>query len=151
MPSTTSLSAHRVGAVLIGVFLLGAGGGCGRKLPPIQPGVFPPPTVADLAQEVQGNEIVLSWTIPAFTPDKESAATGFKILRARQTAAEAECQECPAPFEAIGDVWASGKKPGSRLKFRDALEPGFKYSYKLRAYTADEVVGRNSNVVAVVY
>ena len=138
-------------AVLIGVLLLGVMGSCGRKLLPIQPGVLPPPTAADLAYEMRGSEIILSWTVPIYHHEKERAAAGFKVLRARQTMAEAQCQTCPAPFQTIGDVLASGKTSGSRLRFRDTLEPGFTYSYKLKPYTADDVVGKDSNVVVAVH
>jgi hypothetical protein len=150
MPATLFLQPVGRGAlVLLGVLLLTLGGSCGRKLPPIQPGVLPPPAVADLSYEMHGSEIVLIWSLPAFRQDQESAAAGFKVLRARQTAAEAECQTCPAPFQTIGDVWASGKRPASRLRFRDALEPGFKYRYKLKSYSADGVFGKDSNEVTL--
>ena len=138
-------------AVLIGILLLGVMGSCGRKLLPIQPGVLPPPTAADLAYEMRGSEIILLWTVPIYHQDKERAVAGFKVLRARQTMAEAQCQTCPAPFQTIGDVLASGKTSGSRLRFRDTLEPGFTYSYKLKPYTADDVVGKDSNVVVAVH
>jgi len=148
MPATTFLQAvGRRAAVLIVVFLLGLVGSCGRKLLPIQPGVLPPPTVADLAYEMRGSEIILFWTLPVFRQDQESAAAGFKVLRARQTLAEAQCQTCPVPFQTIGDVVASGKTSASRLRFRDALEPGFKYRYKLKPYSADGVFGKDSNEV----
>jgi len=140
------LTAAGIG--LLGMFLLV---GCGRKLPPIQPGAFPPPVVVDLTHEVRGNEIFLFWSIPPVNPAKERAAAGFKVLRARQTAAEDECQTCPVPYRVIADIAASGRPPGSRMTFRDALEPGFKYSYKLQSYTADEVVGKDSRSVAVTY
>jgi hypothetical protein len=150
MPATPFLqTAVRWAAVLFGGLLLSLGGSCGRKLPPIQPGVLPPPTVADLAYEMHGREIILVWTLPVFRHDQESAAAGFKILRARQTMAEAECQTCPAPFQTVGDVLASGKRSAGRLRFRDTLEPGFNYRYKLRAYSADGVFGKDSNEVSV--
>jgi hypothetical protein len=152
MPATrTHPAAGRVAAVLIGILLLSGGGGCGRKMPPIQPGLLPPPTVADLTYEMRGNEIILLWTLPAFSQKKESAAAGFQVLRARQTTAEAQCRECPAPFETVGDVLASGRAVGSRLRFRDAMEPGFTHSYKLKPYTADGVIGQDSNTVVAVF
>jgi hypothetical protein len=148
MSSTTPpQAAGRLAVVLISILLFGAGEGCGRKLLPIQPGVFPPPAVTDLSYEIRGGEIILFWALPDFRPEKESAAAGFRILRARQTIAEAECQACPSPFQTVGDVVASGR----RLKFRDRLESGFRYSYKLQPYTADGVIGKDSNIVAVVH
>lgn len=131
------------------IVLLTLGSGCGRKLPPIQPGVLPPATVADLMHEVRGSEIILFWSLPAFNPAKQNASAGFKVLRARQAAAEADCRTCPAPFQVIADIAAAGRSPGSSMRFRDRLEAGFNYSYKLQAYTVDGVAGKDSNVIAV--
>ena len=150
MPSIRAFqAAGRVAVVCIGFFILMTETGCGRKLLPIQPGALPPPGVVDLTYEVRGSAVLLSWSVPAFDPAKESAAVGFKVLRARQTADEAECGTCPPPFQVIADITASGRGPRSRMRFRDALEPGFKHSYKLKAYADDGVAVRDSNAVAV--
>jgi hypothetical protein len=107
--------------------------------------------VADLAFDVHAGQVVLFWDVPAVDPAKERPAAGFKVLRARQTLVEAECPSCPVPYQAIADIVASGRSPGSRMQFRDSLEPGYKHSYKLWTYTSDERVGRDSNTVAVSY
>ena len=144
-------SAGWVAAACIGFVLLGSANGCGRKLPPIRPGVFPPPAVSDLTYEVQGGDIFLGWSVPAFDPAKESAPAGFKMLRARQATDEIECSTCPMAFQVIADISASGKATGRRMRFRDTLEAGFIHSYKLQAVTADDVAGKDSNVVTVTY
>ncbi len=140
-----------VAAACLGLLVMSILFGCGRKLPPIQPGALPPPVVVDLTHEVRSGEILLFWSVPPINPAKESAAAGFKVLRSRQTADEDECQTCPVRFQVIADIVASGRHPGSRMKFRDTLEPGFKHSYKLRSYTTDEVAGKDSVAVAVTY
>lgn len=123
--------------------------GCGRKLPPIQPGALPPAAVVDLTYEVQGSAVLLSWSVPAFEPAKQSAVALFKVLRARQTDQEAECGTCPPAFRVIAERAASAKAPGSRMRFRDALEPGFKHSYKLQSYADDGIAVQESNAVTV--
>jgi hypothetical protein len=137
----------RLTVILMAVFLIASLEGCGRKLPPIQPGTYPPPAVKDLTFEVKDDRITLSWTTPAVQKEKESPAVGFKILRARQTLSEAECQTCSAQFLVIGDVRVTGKEPGERLQFQDRLESGYKYRYKVRGYTTPEAQGKDSNVV----
>lgn len=137
----------RLTVILMAVFILVVLGGCGRKLPPIQPGTYPPPAVKDLAFEVKDSELTLSWTVPAVQKEKESPPVGFKVLRARQTLAEAECQTCTVRFQAIGDVRVIGKEPAERLQFKDRLESGYKYRYKVRGYTTPEAEGKDSNVV----
>jgi hypothetical protein len=137
----------RLTPVLMAVLILGLPAGCGRKLPPIQPGTYPAPAVKDLSFEVQDAQLTLSWTVPAARNEKESPATGFKILRARQTLSEAECQTCSVRFEVIQDLPIAGKGTGERMQFQDRLEPGYKYRYKVRGYTAAGAEGKDSNVV----
>jgi len=152
MPANRSVQAAGwVTAVCIAFFIMSTVCGCGRKLPPIQPGTLPPPAVFDLAYEVRENEITLFWSLPAFNPAKERAPAGFKVLRARQTAVEAECRACPLSFQMAADMAANDRAPGSRMRFQDVLEPGFKHSYKLQAYTVDGVVGKDSNLITVTY
>jgi hypothetical protein len=151
MPSTRLLrKTGWLAAAGIGFLFFCTIDGCGRKLPPIQPGAFRPPTVADLSYEVSGGQILLVWSIPAFNPAKESEASGFRVLRSRLTADEAECPTCRVAFQMIGDIAAAGRRPGNRVKFRDALEPGFQHRYKIRSYTTDGMVGTDSNTVVVI-
>jgi hypothetical protein len=150
MPTIRAIQAAGwVAGGCVGLLILATASGCGRKLLPIRPGALPPPAIVDLTYEVRGSAVLLSWTVPAFDPAKESAAAGFKVLRARQSAEEADCGTCPPPFQVIADMTASGRAPGSRMRFRDALEPGLKHSYKLNAYADDGVAVRDSNAVAV--
>jgi hypothetical protein len=134
-------------AACLGLALLA--GGCGRKMLPIQPGALPPPRVVDLRHQVQDGAVELSWSQPGFSPNNESAAAGFRVQRSRQTAAEAECRTCPAPFQTVADIPAAGRRPGSRVRFRETLEPGFVYRFRVQAYSADGVEGRESGVVVV--
>jgi hypothetical protein len=101
-----------------------------------------------LAYEVRGKAVLLSWSVPVFDPAKESAAKRFKVLRARQSAEEAACRTCPPPYQVIADIPAPAKTPGSPMRFRDTLEPGFKHSYKLQIVADDGVALKDSNVVA---
>src|SRR5512143_4060587 len=119
----------RLTVILIAVCMLGGVAGCGRKLPPIQPGTYPPPAVKDLAFEVKDGTVTLSWTVPAVQKPNESPPVGFKVLRARQTLTEAECQTCTVRFLVVGDIRVVGKEPAERLQFQDRLESGYKYRY----------------------
>jgi hypothetical protein len=137
----------RLTAVLATVLLLAGAAGCGRKLPPIQPGTYPPPAVKNLAFEEQDGELTLFWTAPAVRNQQESPAVGFKVLRARQTLSEAECQSCTVRFEVIGDVRVVSKEPAERMQFKDRLESGYKYRYKVRGVSASGAEAKDSNVV----
>jgi hypothetical protein len=133
--------------LVVALVLAAAIAGCGRKLPPIQPGSYPPPAVKDLVYQVRDEEVVLTWSIPAATSEKESPAAGFKVLRSRQTEAEAECTTCPPKFQAISDVRSPGPVTTAAMHYADRLEPGYRYQYKVRGYSAGGREGRDSNVV----
>jgi hypothetical protein len=118
---------------------------------PIRPGVYPPPAVKDLAYEINGSTIALTWFVPFAQGEKEAPAASFKIFRARQTPADAECQTCPVRFQVIGEMTARGRSAISRPRFRDKLEPGFTYHYKVKAYSSEGVEGKDSNVIVLTH
>jgi hypothetical protein len=121
--------------------------GCGRKLPPIQPGSYPPPAVRNLSGAVLGVEAVLTWTVPPGDPDKDTPAVAFRVLRSRQTAEEVECATCPPVFSVIGELRPSQATAGAPLQYTDRLEPGYRYQYKVRTISSLGREGRDSNVV----
>jgi len=87
------------------------------RLPAIQPGTYRA-AVKDLAFEVQ-TEPDLFWSAPAEKEkDKENAAVSFKVLRARQTASEADCQTCSVRFQ---ESAGAARRQGS---FGAAAVPG---------------------------
>jgi hypothetical protein len=134
---------------VVAVFLTGLLFSCGRKLPPSPPQQFMPPIVADLAFQLEESRVTLSWTVPQLQKDQPAPA-GFRIFRARQVAAEAGCSACKLEFRQTGDVTSKGKKPGSPLHFSETLPPGYKYVYKVVAYDAKGVDGKESKSVEFV-
>jgi hypothetical protein len=148
-PLTTMTFRSRFAAMAAALLLISTWGGCGRKMPPIQPGTYPPPAVKDLAFELQDGLLTLFWTLPAAEKDrdKENSAVSFKVLRARQTASEAECQACSVRFQTVGVVRLAGRDPSERLQFQDRLEPGYKYRYKVIGTSAAGVEAKDSNIV----
>ena len=129
------------------VLLCGALAGCGRKMSPIAPGAYAPPAVKNLTFELQEETLTLYWPMPVVRSPKESPAVGFKILRARQTASEAECRTCSVRYEVAGEVRSAGQDPSGRMQFQDRLEPGYTYRYKIVSISADGLESRESAVV----
>lgn len=148
-PPTSMPAGCRPAAIAAAVLVVAALCGCGRKMLPIQPGTYPPPAVKNLAFELTDGNLTLFWSAPAAEKqrDKENAAVSFKVLRARQTAAEAECQTCSVRFQPVGNVRPTGKDPSERLQFLDHLEPGYKYRYKVIGTSAAGVDSKDSNIV----
>ncbi|MEJ5359410.1 MAG: hypothetical protein WHT06_12140 [Desulfobacterales bacterium] len=125
-----------------------AAAGCGRKMPPIRPGSYPPPAVANLGYAWgDGEALVLSWDAPAPRGEKESPAEGFRVLRARLQPGEENCRGCSVRYEVVGQVRVESRGEDGRFRFVDRPAPGFLYRYKVTAYSAEGLVSRESAVL----
>lgn len=125
--------------------------GCGKKGPPVAPRALPLPVVADLEADV-GDEVVrLRWSIPRGGGAFSDQLAGFHVYRSKVPLAEADCLDCPVPFERAVDVpMASAlEAQGERYAFiyADPVVPGYRYIYKVRAHTATGAEGPASNLV----
>jgi hypothetical protein len=128
--------------------------GCGNKALPEPPSGNRPPKVIDLGYSIDENTIKLSWTIPKTSDNAKSPVIGFLIYRAKQSSVDADCANCPIYFLKIGDVLARGGvsgRPESSVVFVQAIEPGYRYIYKVNAYDDDGVGGKDSNLIDFTY
>jgi len=128
--------------------------GCGKKAPPVPPSGNRPPKVTDLGYSISENTIKLSWTIPKTSDKAKSPPIGFLIYRSKQSAIEADCRNCPIRFLNIGDVLVRGGvsgRPEPSVVFAQAIEPDYRYIYKVKAYNDDGIVGRDSNSIDFMY
>lgn len=146
-----TLPALVLGAVMV-IVAWGLMGGCGRKAPPEPPLGARPAKVKDLSFSLAGKTIKLSWTIPLGGGKKTLPISGFLVYRSRQSSVEQECPNCPLRFVEVGDVPApaagSAKAP---VIFTQQIEPGYRYVYKVVAYTDEGRKGRDSNLVDFEY
>lgn len=137
-----------ISRVLILILVIGYGlTGCGVKAPPAPPRLEPPPGVSDLEGTIEGEFLRLSWTIPVWESRKDQLA-GFRIYRSRIPLSEAFCETCPIAFEPIHEVpiTKADRKTGT-MTYRDRLEKGNRYIYRLLPYTEMGIVGPESNVI----
>jgi hypothetical protein len=133
------------------VFMLS---GCGNKALPEPPSGNRPPKVIDLGYSISENTIKLSWTVPKTSNKAKSPVTGFLIYRSKQSSVKADCPNCPIYFLKIGDVLVRGGisgRPESSVVFAQAIEPGYRYIYKVKAYDDDGVAGKDSNLIDFTY
>lgn len=142
---------RRLQVILLILGVAAVVGGCGRKLPPSPPDLFPPAAVEDLSGEIKEGRAALAWSVPQPQKNKYGRAAGFRIFRARLDPVEAQCNTCPVRFKLIGDLPARTQSPGGRMRFSDPLEAGSTYRYKVVAYSGENVGARDSNVVALDY
>jgi len=138
-------------AWMASVFMLS---GCGNKALPEPPSGNRPPKVIDLGYSISENTIKLSWTVPKTSDKAQSPVTGFLIYRSKQSSVKADCPNCPIYFLKIEDVLVRGDvsgKPESSVVFAQAIEPGYRYIYKVKAYDDDGVAGKDSNLIDFTY
>ena len=117
--------------------------GCGKKGPPVPPHQKPIPIVTDLKYKIENSIITLFWTNPAEKGKAEPA--GFYIYRSKEKTFNQNCDGCPEIFKQIADI--TSRNMEHTLKYKEQLNPGYRYIYKITAYTKNKIKGESSNHV----
>jgi predicted small lipoprotein YifL len=131
------------------VFLLP---GCGKKGPPIPPRQKPIPAVSDLKYIIDDDILTLTWTIPREKDRAKTAFNGFIVYRSKRPNSDSTCKNCPKLFQKVSDIPAdittdaTGYKD-KKIEYREEIEKGFVYTYKVVLYTKSGVFGTDSNHV----
>jgi hypothetical protein len=121
--------------------------GCGRKEMPSAPRQVPPQPVTDLRVRLTGNQVELIWSFSTALYGSEQI-TGFGVFRASELISEG-CSGCPFLFHRIADVpFLEGQDEASVIIYRDTIESGYRYRYKVICYSTG-LAGKDSNVVVV--
>ncbi|MBW2563321.1 MAG: hypothetical protein JRE29_04680 [Deltaproteobacteria bacterium] len=136
-------------AIIILVFLLP---GCGKKGPPVPPRQKPVSSVSDLKYGIDGNILTLTWTIPKEKEKAKSAFSGFIVYRSKRPISDSDCKNCPKLFQKVSDIPADIKidAPGyenKNIEYREEIEKGFVYTYKVVLYAKSGVSSADSNYV----
>lgn len=138
-------------ALLAEGFLLG----CGIKGDPVPPQRFRPAAVTDLSYSLDGNNLILTWTIPPETTDMKNKTAGCQVFRSVRSLDEAQCKNCPVPFENIADIPVVRDSAGNylqkKLMHTETLVGGFDYTFKVLCYTNQDMVADDSNVINLQY
>jgi hypothetical protein len=119
-------------------------GGCGEKGPPRPPAATLPAPVTDLQPRLQGNRLILQWSIPEDAGGSSAGPAVYRVLGARAALAEADCRDCLPPFEPLVEMPAV---PGRTMRFESELQPGFRYVFKVVGVSEDGQAGAASNTV----
>ena len=75
--------------------------GCGIKGMPSPPHVEPVPAVSDLSHQIEGEQVVLSWTVPDRIREGDFGNGEMMISRARIKLEDGPCTDCPLVFQRI--------------------------------------------------
>jgi len=141
-------------SILIAVFIVLPG--CGKKGPPVPPRHKPVPAVSDLKYGIDGNILTLTWTIPKEKEKAKTAFDGFIVYRSKRPISDSDCKNCPKLFQKVSDIPANITidTPGyenNNSEYREEIEQGFVYTYKVVLYTKSGVQSRDSNYVEFNY
>ncbi len=124
---------------------------CGKKGPPKVPRWDPPPAVIDLGHRIENQQVVLTWSVPQKENRRQDDLAGFTVYRSKVTLSEADCENCPIQFKAIGDVPRIQKGKVEQMQFSDSLEAGYRYIFLVRGYGKRQMISADSNLVKFVY
>ena len=139
--------------IIILVFLLP---GCGKKAPPVPPRQKPVPAVSDLKYSIDGDILTLTWTIPKGKEKAKTAFNGFIVYRSKRPISDSDCKNCPKLFQKVSDIPVditadnTIDAPGyenKNIEYREEIEQGFLYTYKVVLYTKSGAQSRDSNYV----
>ncbi len=121
--------------------------GCGRKAPPVPPGQARVPAVNDLSSSIDGDMLKLAWTIPDENRKIASDLGGFIVYKSKTSLSESACKECPVLFKRTADIPIEEKDINKKITYKETLEKGYRYIYKVTVYTNTEAVGKDSNYI----
>jgi len=132
--------------------LLAAGflmAGCGKKAPPRPPGREEAPAVVNnLSKTISGDTLSLTWGPVA---KKAADPAGFYVYRSKTRLTDSICPSCPVLFERIAVIPYPGQGAGDAsfrpFEYRETLERGYRYIYKVTAYLQSGLTGKDSNTI----
>ena len=144
MPEDSRISIKRlIVSILLCLCILG----CGKKEFPSAPRQVPPQPVADLRAQLTGSQIELTWSFSKALSGSEPI-TGFGVYRASESVSES-CDHCPFLFQRVAEItFVEGRDGASVMTYRDTLEKGYRYRYKVICYSKG-LGSKDSNVVVV--
>ena len=118
---------------------------CGVKAPPVPPDYTPPPAVTDLGYTLEANgSVMLSWSLFKKERSKGSKVQGARIYRSKDSLENPECEDCPRIFNMVKDI---PLEQGNMI-YREPLQKGFRYYYKILIYDEGNLESADSNVVS---
>jgi len=137
-------------SILIALFILLPG--CGKKGPPVPPRQKPIPSVSDLKYSIDGSILTLTWTIPKEKENLKTAFNGFIVYRYKRPISDSPCKNCPKLFQQVADIPTENTidAPGyedKNIEYREEIQKGFVYTYKVVLYTKNGVSSADSNHV----
>jgi predicted small lipoprotein YifL len=149
-PNFPSRAARQAVLIVIGLLLITCLAACGKKGPVRPPLAALPAAPEDMRIDQQGEDFLLSWTIPALNEDASPAEdlNAFHIYRLIYNAAEG-CPTCRDPDALVATITLNHPAPavrlGKRVYWRDqAIAPGTGHAYLVVPVTVGGHEGRSA-------
>lgn len=122
---------------------------CGKKAPPRPPGrEEAPAAVGQLSKTISGDTLSLTWGLVA---NKAAEPVGFYVYRSKVRLTDSDCRTCPVLFKRVAVIPYQGQGSGDAtlrpFEYRETLESGYRYIYKVAAYSQSGLTGKDSNMV----
>jgi len=154
-PKTAAVASHLLLSWFIALTILC--GGCGKKLPPLEPDRLLPGPVREFRLSQEGDALVLSWLLPRVNllGQPLTQVQGCRVYRCEASGVSPEVP-CPANFVLIADIDLAypqqGEVRGEALIFPDReLAPDHRYFYRVAAYDQDGYLGSWSRTLSHVW
>ena len=130
--------------ITVGVLLAA----CGVKAPPVPPDYDPPPAVKDLGYTLEAEgSVLLSWSLSGQERPKGAKVQGARIYRSKDSLDNPACEDCPRIYTMVKDLPLEHGK----MLYREPLQKGFRYYYKIVIYDEGDLESADSNVVSFDY
>jgi hypothetical protein len=122
---------------------------CGKKAPPRPPGrEEAPAAVGKLSKTISVDTLSLTWVTVA---GEAAEPAGFYVYRSKVPLTDTDCRTCPVLFKRVAVIpyqkQGSGDATLRPFEYRETLESGYRYIYKVAAYFQGGSTGKDSNTV----
>ncbi len=122
------------------VFLFAA---CGKKGPPVPPGIPPLPAVSGFAYVIDSDIVRLAWNKPV--GDGASNLKGYIVHRSKTAVDSDNCEGCPILFQRVAELNAGSEA------FGELIENGHDYIYKVVAISVYGTTSPDSTLIKFRY
>jgi len=136
---------HILILLAVGLLLVG----CGKKAPPRPPDrEAAPAAVGNLSKTIRGDTLSLTWGPVA---KKAAEPAGFYVYQSKVRLTDSDCRTCPVLFKRVAVIpyreQGSGDATLHPFEYHETLESGYRYIYKVAAYSDSGLTGRDSNLI----
>ncbi len=115
---------------------------CGKKGPPVPPGIPNLPAVSGFSHVIDGDFVRLVWNKPEIA---SSTLKGYVVHRSKTSVGSDNCDGCPISFQRVAEISAGSEN------FDELIEKGYDYIYKVVAVSIYDSTSPDSKLIKFRY